>query len=469
MGDLLSILSNASQSLSATQGAATTAAHNIQNVNTPGYARQIATLETSLPGELYNGVYVGNGTRLASVTQARDRFLEAQVPYTFGQASFSKAKAGALNNVRVFDPDLPGGVGDALSKFFDSLRTLSQNPSNRALRDGTVNAAKSLEISIQRASRDLDSARTSLDSQVAGHVDEINRLSGQVASLNKQINLSRLTSGAEPNDMLDARQKAQDRLAELTGATPVRDAAGNVTLTLPRGGALVAGEQAGKLVTKANVDDLGHLQVLIQASDSSTPSTLPDGAISGELGGLLSARDGTLKTAGTKLDDLAAQFTTSMNAAHTAGVTPGGAAGGALFSVSPTGPGNRGAATTFALSITDSSLLATAKTGGGVGDNRGVQGLVALADTALASGSTPINAYAELTGAFGSETQAAAAAAEHDTTLRDHLEQMRDSVIGVSIDEEMVAMTKAQRAYEAISRVINTSNSMLDTLLKLGG
>jgi flagellar hook-associated protein 1 FlgK len=235
---------------------------------------------------------------------------------------------------------------------------------------------------------------------------------------------------------------------------------------LPKGGALVAGDRAATLSTQVDPANTGHLKVLIRSGDSSVASDLPAGALAGEMGGLLEARDGTLKAAVDGLDKLAFDFASSMNAAHATGRDLTNATGGDLFVVSA----QAGAARQITVSSTvaqDPRRLATGQ-GGGPGDNAGVKALLGVESAALAGGDTPLDTYASIVGDFGADTRAATAAAEHDGALRGHLEQMRDSVVGVSIDEEMVLMTKAQRAYEAISRVINTSNQMLDTLLKLG-
>jgi len=58
-------------------------------------------------------------------------------------------------------------------------------------------------------------------------------------------------------------------------------------------------------------------------------------------------------------------------------------------------------------------------------------------------------------------------ASDADAALKTHLTTLRDSSSGVSTDDELVDMQKTQRAYEAISKVITTTNAMFDTLLNM--
>jgi len=68
---------------------------------------------------------------------------------------------------------------------------------------------------------------------------------------------------------------------------------------------------------------------------------------------------------------------------------------------------------------------------------------------------------------FGSSTASAKAFADQDGAIKTHLTGLRDSYSGVSIDEEMITMQQAQRGYEAIAKVMQTADKMLETLLNL--
>jgi len=160
MADLFSLLGSASTSLAAQRGLSQTASNNLQNVNTPGYSRQRAELASVLPGERVGGAFMGQGAVLAGVTQARDRFLEAQVPANLASAANYRAQADAVSSLAAFNLEQPGGPAAALNSYFSAMRVLSQNPSDTGLRQAAVNAAQSVGIAFNSASQQIGSARS---------------------------------------------------------------------------------------------------------------------------------------------------------------------------------------------------------------------------------------------------------------------------------------------------------------------
>ena len=191
MASLFGILSNSAASLSAQTAAEAVTSNNLQNVNTPGYARQRATLEPAAPSELVNGNYIGTGATLGQVTQVRDGFVEAQLPAAFGNAANSSAASDVLGGVDALNPQASGGLSSSLSSFYSSLTALSQNASDPSLRQSAVAAAQSLARSFQQTRSSLEDARTGSDQRIAGDVSEVNGLTAQVASLNLQIRSAR--------------------------------------------------------------------------------------------------------------------------------------------------------------------------------------------------------------------------------------------------------------------------------------
>jgi len=49
--------------------------------------------------------------------------------------------------------------------------------------------------------------------------------------------------------------------------------------------------------------------------------------------------------------------------------------------------------------------------------------------------------------------------------LVEHLKNRRDSISGVSLDEEMIDMIRFQHAYAAAARVLTAMDEMLDTII----
>jgi flagellar hook-associated protein 1 len=458
MADLLSVLSGAQTSLAAQRAVQATAGHNIENASTPGYARQRANLEAVAPGDSVRGLFIGNGATVTSITQSRDRFVEAQVPRALAAAASSTAESDALGAIHALDPGAAGGLGDALAAFYSGLRAVAQSPSNPSLRTAAIGAASGLAASFTRTRGALEDARSGIDASLAGVVSEANGEAAAVADLNGRIRVAG-AGGAAPNDLLDLRQQHVDRLAELTGATPIATSDGDVNLALAGGAALVSGSTAGTLSLLPQQG--GHPSLQLAPPGGGGPAALAT-APGGQAGGLLAARDVTLASAVTGLDDLANDLATAVNDAHASGVDAQGAQGGPFFTVGATG----GAAATITVAV-DAAHLATGTLAGSPYSNN-VQALVATEDAALgASGQDAAATLSTITAGFGASASRAEATAAQDGALKDHLSSLRDSVSGVSIDEEMIQMQQAQRSYEAITQVIQVADSMMDTLMKL--
>ena len=470
MADLFSILSSGSASLAAQRAAAATASNNLENANTPGYARQRAVIEETLPSQSIGSGWVGSGATVQTVQQVRDRFLEAQLPAAYGQASGSSVAADSLEAVHALDPAATGGLGDAISAFYGAFRQLSQNAGDPGLRQQAVAAAGSLARSFQATRGGIEQARSGLDARLSGDVGEVNAQAATVARLNGEIRAARASGGGEPNDLLDARQKAVDRLAELTGATPVASDGGDVALCVAGGAALVSGDRAATLSAVADPANDGHLALRL-APPGGAPAALP--AAGGELGGILDARDGALRDGVAAVDQLAWDLGGAVNAVHAAGSGLDGVSGRPLFDLGAPPAGAAGAAARIAVTsavASDPRALATASSAATLpGDGANALALVGTETSALTGGLDAASTLSQITARFGSATASARTVADHDSAMRDHLDQLRQSASGVSIDDELVAMQQSQRAYEAVMKVIQASSDMFDVLMQLKG
>lgn len=467
MADLLAILNNSASGLSAHQGATATASHNLQNANTPGYARQRAELQATLPAETLARGQIGRGVALLTVTQARDKFLERQMPEALSSNARSSSQASALKSLNALDPDAPGGLSAALGEFYAALRATSQNPSEPGLRAALVAAGRTLGFAFNRTAGSLTAGRDGVDAKIGGLADEINEAASAVARLNKEVRAA-MAGGYSPNDLLDVRQKHLDKLSELTGATPLPSGTGEINVLLPGGVSLVTGNRAASVDTLPDPANGGHLALRMIPVDGSTPVTLPNAQLGGTAGGLLEARDGIMKSAETRLDQLAFDLAGTLNTVHRAGY---GLDGGTNRDFIDAGATVLGAARAFAVDaaiVADPSLVAASSSATTLpGDANNLHALIATEATALTGGADVGKTFARISADYGAAASSAGAMAEQDQTVLDHLEQIRESVSGVSIDEELVNLTRSQRAFEAVMKVLTTADEMLNTLMAL--
>jgi flagellar hook-associated protein 1 FlgK len=465
MGDLFAILTQGGNSLAAHRAASATASHNIQNANTPGFARQRAELTAVTPGDDIGHGQVGRGVSLLNITQARDKFIEAQLPTAFGNHANSAAQAETLEAVTTLDPNAENGLAANLGKLYATMRQLSQNPGDRGLRQAVIAAGQGLTLAFNQADASITTAKRGAEAKLVDVLGDANRAAANIAELNRQIRQGSATSS--PNDLMDARQKNMDKLGELTGAYAVSSGNNVISMMLPGGTPLVS-EFSGAVLTAVGNATTGNLDVMVQPPGATMTKLLPSEHFNGSVGGLLDARDLGLEAARNELDQLAFDFTNAFNAIHTAGYGLDGANGRLFF----TQIGNPdGAARAFSVDAGVAAnvdhVAASSTAAGAPGDGINLLALIASEDLDLPGGANVGETLGRVIANYGSIAGQARARNDQDTTALESLKDLREGISGVSIDEELVNLTKSQRAFEAVMKVITTSDEMLETLMQL--
>jgi flagellar hook-associated protein 1 FlgK len=188
----------------------------------------------------------------------------------------------------------------------------------------------------------------------------------------------------------------------------------------------------------------------------------------GELAGIRDARDVDAVAVLDRLDQLAFDVASAVNAQHSAGFGLDGVAGRNLFSVSAT---VSGAARSLALDPTmvdnPNAVAAAAAAADLPGGSDNALALSGLSTQKLATGGTRTasEGYSDLVGDLGMRKQNAAMDAQTKTAIQSQVLAMREETSGVSLDEEMVQLTKFQRAYEAAARVLTTADELMAELI----
>lgn len=103
-----------------------------------------------------------------------------------------------------------------------------------------------------------------------------------------------------------------------------------------------------------------------------------------------------------------------------------------------------------------------------VGDNSNALNLADLANQAVGPGGlTFADAYRQIVSGIGLKAEQAGNDQNYYQGLVDQFTQLRDSVSGVSLDEELTNLLKFQRAYQAAAKMVTVADELFQTVLTL--
>ncbi|MCT4687971.1 flagellar hook-associated protein FlgK [Vallitalea sp.] len=228
----ISSLSRAVSGLQASQYALQTTAHNMANVNTPGYVRQQILLKDSryykIGNNGYSNLMVGMGTDVQALRQVRDMFLDGAFRNEVSRYGYYNSDAKALDEIQAILGETEGeSMKKILEKFWKSLNELSKHPDGKEARGTFVQNAVLFVNKANLVMKQLNNYQSNLNKQVIDKVDEINKLGEEINALNDKI-VKYEINGDRANDYRDARNNALDKLAEIIDISYREDKSGNV-------------------------------------------------------------------------------------------------------------------------------------------------------------------------------------------------------------------------------------------------
>ncbi|MGB9919126.1 MAG: flagellar hook-associated protein FlgK [Moorellales bacterium] len=488
-------LSIARRALSAQQAAMNTAGHNIANANTEGYSRQRAVMQTTAPWPVPSvsmpagAGQIGTGVEVALIQRIRDTFLDRQIRNELATLGLWEQRRDTLQQVEVVFME-PGetGLSTLLSQFWDAWQELSKYPESMPVRTTVIETAQSLAEALRHTHQQLTNLRSDLNDLIALKVEEINTLARQIADLNQQI-FTITVAGISPNDLLDRRDLLLDQLSKIVAITVEPVTIDRGSQTVDTGAVRVKLREAQVSGTPVELVgwDEGRSSARVEGLEArsgtdgyevywlgDTSAPVPQQDLGGELTGLFYARDDVLLHEYLdQLDRFAQALAAGVNNQHQGGFDYNGIEGGAFFVDDEGGTVTSGGAIYVnpAL-VADVSKVAAAgsrESDGSpiVGDGTNALAIAQLRREPVSDldGFTFDDYYKNLIARLGVASNEAQRMVENQNVLVEQLNQRKESISGVSLDEEMVNLIQYQYAYQAAARVITVVDEMLDTLI----
>jgi flagellar hook-associated protein 1 len=455
MSGLFGSLSIGIKTLSNMQAAIAVVNDNIANVNTEGYSRKRVIFASSKP-EYYTFGSIGTGAHVSRVESIRNGFLDARI---LGELQLRGSLAGqkfALEQVEaiLYNEGRPG-ISDQISRFFNSFSELASNPASLASRQVVLGEGAKLATSIASAYQSLSSLRQDNRVEARNAAEQVNLILEQIARLNLELS-PLISQGQDGGSLADQRQVLMNRLAEQMDFVSYRTESGSMTITTSGGVPLVIGAEFSQL----RVDESNSgFKIEVQGTDITSQLT------GGKLAAYVELDNKTLPGYLAALDSLAQSIADQVNTVHRQGVAlDGQTTDQDFFTYDPLN-----AAQTLMVALTGAELVAAGSAGSGPADGTFAQRIADLRDLPVAAlgNNTFSSYYSELIFQIGLDSRYVNDSLATQDKIILQLQNQRDSVSGVSLDEEAISLIEYQRAYQASSRFIMVVNQLLDETMNL--
>jgi flagellar hook-associated protein 1 FlgK len=445
------------------------AGNNLANASNPIYARQRVKIVSAVAIPTDKGPQ-GSGAEVGRIEQVRDYAIDKQLVVEKSVTAFLEAKQRGLQmaetslgqtldrqSINAGDAYSTFGVSEGLTDLFNSFQSLSVTPTSTAERQTTLYNAQKLSDKFRSVDRRLEDLRESLNKEIKVDIVNANANLEQLAYLASSIGNTELVEGAA-NEVRDVMQFTLENLSQYVNLTTTTNEDGKMSV-------FIAGEE---FITDNVLTDI--MKVVTNADGYHSAASAGNGTAlnlsSGKIAGAIAARDGATVNMRSSLNTLAAELITQVNTLHNTGYDLSGNNDNTLNFFTGTGAADISVNSTLK---DDPRKLQMSAAADEVGDNTVARSLANLNQ----SDYNNLNAmgftehYGNTVSSFGQELSLVNVQLNDQRMVQNMLQKQRDSVQGVSIDEEVANLVIFQRAFQASARLITTMNTLMGDVINM--
>jgi flagellar hook-associated protein 1 FlgK len=355
----------------------------------------------------------------------------------------------------LFNEPSNSGISSIMGEFWNSWSDLANDPESNTARAIVKDKGVLLANTFNQLSTDLNNMQREIGYDIQDTVTEVNRLLREVKEINEKV-------GANFSyDLADKRDAAITQLSKIINIDVTRRS--DDVVSISTGGnvlvPLVTGDFLNELsTTTPPFSDYFSVEVAFSEGGSVNAIT------GGVLGSLIDAHNDNIPGYMDQLNQLAVGIAEEVNTVHASGYNLDDVTGLNFFSSDVAG------ASSFAMNsdiIDDPLLIATANSPSQAGNGQIATTISDLENGYLIQNIKFSDYYNSMISEVGSKVQEAKFLRSSQQMVVNSLQNQRDSISGVSLDEEMSNLVRYEQAYQAASRMISVADELIQTVLAL--
>jgi len=494
---IYSITESAMAGLNIAQAGILTTSQNVAGTSIEGYSRRNANviMDSLAPNSLMHN---GSSFAVEGFTRQYSSLLNGQLLNQQAKSSYSETLVQYTKAIDSLVADKSTGLNTAIGNFFNAVGAYAADPTNKAMAGaitGTANAVSQRMAGMSTLTTQLQSdARKGLVDTVA----QANTLLPALASINQKIVEATSPGNSAPSaDLLDERDRLLSQLQKLVGGQSLINSDGTAT-QLVAGMPLVERAIANKITINADFEHVALTFNLQNGPDKGVLTTVQS-LDSGQAGALLKIANEFVPSINRQLDTIALGLVKVANSAARTeaaiddgtgtslaifGFKVGNATYSSLADSDPTSeipditsdanmtslyeslasPTNsmtlNGLKAANFVSIAPTNFLDYFDDGEPLITSDKANSLQQISTVFASSASNFVNDVGVQVATWKSNQKA-------DSVVLATLKSQRDSISGVSLDEEAANLLKYQQMYTASTKVLQAGNQMFNTLLSI--